>query len=124
MAYWGYHLVLDCAELDHAAITSYDTIYNFVKTLVKDIDMVAYGPIRLMKFGTGNKSGYSMFQMIETSNISAHFCDEDGSAYLDIFSCKPYDKEVVKQIAKEYFKPSHITEHYIERDANKNVELR
>ena len=121
---WGYMLSLDMARCCKIAIDNPTVIKAFTNKLVRDIDMVAYGPIRLMKFGTGNKSGYSMFQMIETSNISAHFCDEDGSAYLDIFSCKPYDKEVVKQIAKEYFKPSHITEHYIERDANKNVELR
>lgn len=117
-------LSLDMARCCKKAIDNPVVIKAFTQKLVRDIDMIAYGDTHLMKFGSGNKEGYSMFQMIETSNISAHFCNEDGSAYLDIFSCKPYDKEVVKKIAKEYFNPMSITEHYIERDANKNVELK
>ena len=73
MAYWGYHLVLDCAELDNAAITSHDNIYNFTKQLVNDIDMVAYGEPQIVNFGSGNKAGYTLVQLIETSNICAHF---------------------------------------------------
>ena len=116
-------LSLDMARCCKKTINCPITIKAFTQKLVRDIDMIAYGPTHLMKFGTGNKSGYSMFQMIETSNISAHFCDESGDAYIDIFSCKPYDKEVVKKVASEYFKPEDIKEHFIVRQAPQNVIL-
>lgn len=123
MTVWGWALSLDMSRCCRKAIDDPVMIKAFTQKLVRDIDMVAYGPTHLMKFGTGNKSGYSMFQMIETSNISAHFCDESGDCYIDIFSCKPYDKEIVKKIVKEYFKPMAIKEHYIERQATEIVEL-
>jgi hypothetical protein len=39
--YWGYHLMLDCSGC--TKIDSKENIYNFVKDLVKRIDMTAHG---------------------------------------------------------------------------------
>lgn len=121
MAYWGYHLVLDCAHCDPVAINDYDTIYNFVKTLVKDIDMVAYGEPQIVSFGSGNKAGYTLVQLIETSNICAHFVPDDlegGNAmYLDVFSCKEYDDEVVVDLVKKFFGARKVRASYLTRQA-------
>jgi hypothetical protein len=121
MAYWGYHLLLDCAELDHTAITSHDTIYNFTKKLVKDIDMVAYGEPQIVNFGSGNKAGYTLVQLIETSNIVAHFVPDDGmggnAMYLDVFSCKEYDDQIVIELVKEFFGAKYVRPNYLTRQA-------
>ena len=121
MAYWGYHLVLDCAELNHEAITSYHTIYDFAKRLVKDIDMVAYGEPQIIEFGSGNKAGYTLVQLIETSNICAHFVPDDlkggNGFYLDVFSCKPYDPQTVVDIAQKWFKFEKYKTAFVERQA-------
>ena len=117
MAYWGFHLMLDCAELNHDAITDYQTIYNFTKQLVKDIDMVAYGEPQIIEFGSGNKAGYTLVQLIETSNICAHFVNENNTFYMDVFSCKPFDNDTVIQVVDKYFKPEKVRMHYISRDA-------
>lgn len=121
---WGWLLGLDMSRCCKKAINDPVVIKAFTQQLVRDIDMIAYGPTHVMKFGSGDKEGYSMFQMIETSNISAHFCNETGDAYIDIFSCKPYDKEKVKEVASKYFKPIVMREHYLERYAYKYVELK
>ena len=76
MAYWGYHLMLDCAGADHARITSGENIAAFAKTLVERIDMVAYGEPQVVRFGSDDKAGYTLVQLIETSNICAHFCND------------------------------------------------
>ena len=115
--HWGYHLVLDCAECDHNAITSYDVIYNFTKQLVKDIEMVAYGEPQIVDFGSGDKAGYTLVQLIETSNICAHFVNENDTMYLDVFSCKPYDGEVVVKLVAEYFGAKKIRKSYLTRQA-------
>lgn len=121
MAYWGYHLVLDCGDLDPFAIDDHTTIYNFTKQLVKDIDMVAYGEPQIVHFGSGNKAGYTLVQLIETSNICAHFVPDDlkdGNAmYLDVFSCKTFDADVVIGLVNKYFKPSTVRTTYLTRQA-------
>lgn len=116
---WGYHLCLDLAKCCPAAIRCPVTIAKFTKKLVKDIDMTAYGEPQIVHFGTGNKSGYTLVQLIETSNICAHFCEANNAAYIDVFSCKPYDIKVVEKIVSEYFDPTHCKKTYFERDADK-----
>jgi S-adenosylmethionine decarboxylase len=117
MSNWGYHLMLDCAGCSHNAITEYDTIWRFTKKLVEDIDMVAYGEPQIVKFGSGNKAGYTLVQLIETSNICAHFVDEDDTMYLDVFSCKPYDTDAVIKLVQDFFAPTHVRENFITRQA-------
>jgi S-adenosylmethionine decarboxylase len=117
MAYWGYHLILDCSHCEESAIRDYDTIYNFTKQLVKDIDMVAYGEPQIVNFGSGNKAGYTLVQLIETSNICAHFVNEDNTMYLDVFSCKEYDDQVVIDLVKKYFGAAQIRPSYLTRQA-------
>lgn len=113
---WGFHLTLDVAKCNSVSIRSKSLIYQFSKKLVKDIDMKPYGEPQIIMFGTGNKKGYTLLQLIETSNISAHFCEEDNGFYLDVFSCKEYDKKVVVDIVKKYFEPEYIKMNYFERN--------
>jgi S-adenosylmethionine/arginine decarboxylase-like enzyme len=119
--YWGYHLILDCGDLDPFAIDDHTTIYNFTKQLVKDIDMVAYGEPQIVHFGSGNKAGYTLVQLIETSNICGHFVPNDlkgGNAlYLDVFSCKTFDIDAVIELVNKYFKPSTVRTTYLTRQA-------
>ena len=119
--FWGYHMRLNVANCELDTIvgeSGRETIHDFTKKLVKDIDMVAYGEPQIVHFGEGNKSGYTLIQLIETSNIAGHFCDDSGDAYLDVFSCKQFDQQVVINLTEEFFKPSKITYDYTERDAN------
>jgi S-adenosylmethionine/arginine decarboxylase-like enzyme len=115
--YWGYHLILDSGGCDHEAITSYDTIYAFVKELVVEIDMVAYGEPQIVNFGSGNKAGYTLVQLIETSNICAHFVNEHDHVYLDVFSCKTFDPETVISLVQKHFKATTYNTAFLERQA-------
>lgn len=121
--YWGYHLTLDAPGADLNYIGNAGRIEAFAQDLVKRIDMVAYGAPVVVHFGSGNKAGYTLYQLIETSNISAHFVEDDGhgtgkgSYYLDVFSCKPFDPQTVVACAREYFGNTTETINFIERDA-------
>ena len=116
--YWGYHFQLDLRNCNENAIwPNEDKIYSFTKELVEAIDMVAYGEPQIVHFGTGNKSGYTLIQLIETSNIAAHFCDESGDVYLDIFSCKEFSMKVVMDLVKKWFEPEYITPFFRNRQA-------
>ena len=115
--YWGYHLVLDCGDCNNSQITDPKNISNFAIELVKRIDMVAYGEPQVVYFGTGNKEGYTLVQLIETSNICAHFVNENNSLYLDVFSCKTFDNNEVIETVKEFFGAKTIRITYLTRQA-------
>ena len=107
--YWGYELTLDCKSCDIDKIKDAEYIKKFVKTLVNDIDMVAYGDCQVVDFGEDPKvSGFSVVQLIETSLISAHLVNQNGDAYWNIFSCRDYDIEKVISLTKEWFSPKRV----------------
>ncbi len=117
--FWGYHLLLDCKSCDKAKITDGEYIRNFVKVLVHAIDMKAYGEPILEHFATHNPlaGGYSLVQLIETSDITAHFVDLNGDAYFDIFSCKPFDIAIAEKVVRDWFSPKQVRKVYLERQA-------
>ena len=119
--YWGYHLILDASCCDHDAIATREVVYDFTKELVTAIDMVAYGEPQIVNFGSGNKAGYTLVQLIETSNICAHFVPDDGmggnAMYLDVFSCKEYDDQVVINLVKQFFGAKYVRPNYLTRQA-------
>jgi S-adenosylmethionine decarboxylase len=115
--YWGYHLVLDCAGLNPESIRDSQNIHNFAKQLVNDIDMVAYGEPQIVRFGHSGKEGYTLVQLIETSNICAHFVEEDNSVYLDVFSCKTFSNDIVIGLVKKYFDAQTVRVTYLTRQA-------
>jgi len=116
MSFWGYHLLLDCSGCKN--IDSKDNIYNFIKDLVTRIDMQAHGePIIEYLLPGDPKQGYSLLQLISTSNISGHFMELDGTAYFDIFSCKEFDIEIAKSVVCQYFDPEKIRVNFLTRHA-------
>jgi len=118
---WGQHLVLDLGDCDRAAITSADTIRAFCKELVEAIDMRAYGEPIVEHFATHSPecAGYSLVQLIETSNICAHFADMTGDVYLDVFSCKAFSNETAIAVCEKYFKPKTVTQQTLMRTARR-----
>jgi S-adenosylmethionine/arginine decarboxylase-like enzyme len=119
---WGRHLMINAKACNKNLIGSYPNIYRFTKDLVQQIDMKAYGEPQIHHFGSGNKSGYTLVQLIHTSNITSHFCDETGDLYLDIFSCKDFCEYKAKEIIQQYFQPIQIHSKLILRDANHPME--
>jgi S-adenosylmethionine/arginine decarboxylase-like enzyme len=109
--------MLDCSGCEQ--IHCKDNIYNFVKDLVDKIDMVAYGePIIEYLLPGDSKQGYSLMQLITTSNICGHFMELDGTAYFDIFSCKKFDLLTAQNVVTKYFNPKKIRVNFITRQAD------
>jgi S-adenosylmethionine/arginine decarboxylase-like enzyme len=114
---WGKHLILDAAGCSPKRIGSSIVIKNFTNELVRRIDMKAYGEPQIVMFGTGNKKGYTLIQLIETSNIAGHFVEENNTMYLDVFSCKDFDAEIVKELVSEYFDAQTFSSRVLLRQA-------
>ena len=115
--FWGYHLILDCAGCNDN-IKDKNIIHTFVGELVKRIDMIAVGdPIIEYLLPGDVNCGYSVMQLITTSNICIHFVEQNNSAYFDVFSCKEFNTETVKETVKEYFSATSIKETFLTRQA-------
>lgn len=84
-------------------LLSIECIRDFIKDLVQRIDMVAFGPCIAERFGEGDEVGVSAVQLIETSSITIHTNDKARDIYLDVFSCKDFDENVVVAALEEAF---------------------
>lgn len=117
--FWGKHYLLDCAGCDKSLIKSEYNIKAFLKVLVQEIDMVAYGDPILAHFATHDpsKGGYTFVQMIETSLIDGHLVDETGDAYISVHSCKDFQEDVVKFVVNQFFMPESIKDNVVIRKA-------
>jgi len=109
---WGITSSIDIYKCDPEKIRSAEEIRRFVIELCELIGMKRFGETRVVNFGEDERvAGYSMVQLIETSLISAHFANLTNTTYLDVFSCKPYDPEIVKGFSQIYFGGSHSILH-------------
>ncbi len=101
---WGIASAIDIYNCDPEKIRNPDEIRRFVVELCDLIQMRRFGETTVVHFGEDERvAGYSMVQLIETSLISAHFANQTNTIYLDVFSCKPYRPEEVKNFSQDFF---------------------
>ena len=103
--YFGNHLILNLYGCDGDVIRDGLAIERYAVEAVNLLKMKAYGPPMVQHFGHESPitSGYTLVQLIETSNITGHFSDAKLSAYLDIFSCQPFDMVEAREHAADFF---------------------
>lgn len=115
---WGKHLILDVKGCNIQRATDPEYIKYFTKELVRTIQMVAFGEPQVVHFADGTDlAGWTVIQLIETSNIIGHFCDINGDLYLDIFSCKDFDETQAVDLVEKCFVPENIKLQVHYRDA-------
>jgi S-adenosylmethionine decarboxylase len=114
---WGLLSCIDLYECDPDIIRDAEAIKTFVVQLCDLIKMKRFGETKVVHFGEDERvAGFSMTQLIETSLISAHFANQSNTTYLDVFSCKTYDPEVVAEFAKKFFKAKRFRRQTIYRE--------
>lgn len=120
MKSFGYHLILDCKKCNKSKIKNLDNIRNFIYELLKLTKMKKWGELVVQDLQSGPKHlhGYSVIQLIHTSSIVCHFCNESGDIYVDFFSCKSFDNDTVINCVNKYFNPKKIKSQFIERNTN------
>lgn len=108
---WGQHLILDLKGCDVDYLKWKDNIIEWCAEIVDAINMTPHGAPIIKHFATHSHeaAGYTLIQLIETSSITAHFAENIGEAYIDIFSCKPFVEKIAIDLTQRYFFPQ-ITE--------------
>lgn len=113
----GQELILDLFGSDFKIITSKKKILEYLKKICKIIKIRPFGKSQIKRFGKESRwgEGYSFFQFIEESSISGHFIEGENIAYINIFSCKPFDAKIAKDFTKNFFKAKKIKSRFLIR---------
>lgn len=119
---YGFELIIDLHGCDVSKFnrTSLD---NYFEKLCKAINMVRceryfwddVGVPPEEKQTLPHTKGTSAVQFILTSNIVIHTIDELSTVYVNIFSCKSFDKKIAEQLTIEWFGAKKCSTHFIER---------
>lgn len=120
MTYWGYHLRIDASACEIAKAKSIDHVGQYNRSLLDLIGMRSMGAPWIEDCGPADRPdlcGITLLQPIETSSITAHFCNQTGDAYLDIFSCKPFETAPVLDHFRAWFGPDRLRYDYAVRQA-------
>ena len=117
------HLVLRAEVSDCPAEDSLHEILDWMKTLIKKIDMkLMQGPAISYVDQPGNR-GITCMALIETSHIVIHIWDEPnpGLIQLDIYSCKEFNLEIVMKHIKEYFNVLNMQYKFLDRTSGMKI---
>lgn len=101
---WGQLTIIDLSECEEKFLKDKEYLEEFFLKLCGKIEMKAVGEPIVKRFGNKEFEGFSGVQLIETSSISVHLDEVGKRAFIDIFSCKEFDKDVAEEFSKEYFK--------------------
>jgi spermidine synthase len=114
---FGWELQLDLYGCDIEAISTEKTIQRYARELCDVIDMKPYGPPQTPYFGENSEitKGYSLLQFIETSSLTGHFSEGTGAAYINIFSCKYYDRKLAAEFSKQFFGAERVAARFVTR---------
>jgi S-adenosylmethionine/arginine decarboxylase-like enzyme len=114
---FGFELILDCYDCDITIISSKEKLEEYARKLCEVIDMKPYGNPIVEYFGLSepHTKGYSIVQLIETSSITGHFSEYWGNAYINIFSCKPFEWERAEAFTKDFFGVEVMKSQFLKR---------
>ena len=101
---WWIHCGVDVYQCNPESIRDAGVIKKYVAELCRLIEMKTYGETQVVHFWEDERvAWYSMTQLIETSLISGHFANESNAIYIDVFSCKYYDPDIVARFTTDFF---------------------
>ena len=114
---YGMELIMDLFDCDPKILASKKKLREFIVKICQLIKMKRYKEPLIERFGFGVDftAGYSIAQLVETSLVSGHFSDLWKSAYVNIFSCKPFDTKKAKAFTKSFFKAKRIKSRFLIR---------
>lgn len=121
-SYYGKEIIIDMHECDSKMFTR-KHIRNYFKKICDLIDMERcklcwwddlYTPEN-EKETEPHLVGTTAIQFIKTSNITIHTLDILRSVYLNIFSCKDFDEQIVMRFSEKWFEGNIVNKKIIWR---------
>lgn len=96
-----YHIICDLAECTKN-LNSTEKIHEFLTEVVKKVHMhILKGP--LISPGIPENPGISGVILVDFSHISVHTFIRHNEALIDVFSCKPFERNPMVDYCCEFF---------------------
>ena len=116
----GSHLILDCLGGSAGLLSDKVYVSQVLEELVNMLQMrKLINPIVVHCDNADHdwdKGGVSGFVIIAESHISIHTFPDAGLLTADVYSCKPFDEDLVKDFVKTSFKISKVQSKLIGRE--------
>lgn len=116
MAY-GPHLVVDAYGCDYDALASLHAVHDLLAALPMAIDMEIIRPPLVQAYlrPPDPEWGVTGDVIIATSHVAIHTYPEKKTAFLDVFSCKPFDVEKAIDLIRDWLEPREFDHQVLER---------
>ena len=116
-SYFGPHLMLDLSECDQERISDLDFIFSFLNSLPDKIGMSKITQPYVFPYSgkIPEDKGITGFVIIAESHLSIHTFVDKGYAFVDLFSCKPFDTDVARDLIVEAFASRKPEVYMVER---------
>lgn len=119
---YGYELIMDLHGCDVSKFNR-TSLNDYFEKVCKAIDMKKCdlyfwddeGLPPEKRQTLAHTKGTSAVQFILTSTIVVHTLDMLGAVYVNIFSCKAFEREIAEEVTKEWFGANGCRTHFIER---------
>lgn len=110
-AVFGPHLMLDLNQCNEHRLSDFNLVFDILNTLPQKIGMTMITPPYVFKYSglVPEDKGITGFVVIAESHISIHTFQEKRFAFIDLFSCKPFDCEYVQRFLIEAFESKKPT---------------
>ena len=109
---YGIHLMLRVGDVEHrTALADPPTVSAFLRSLVDEVGMsILAGPLVETEPGGPERFGVSGVVILQESHAAIHTYPELGQAFLDVFSCRPFEPAIVRRVTTQFFGQHRVLE--------------
>lgn len=114
---YGPHLMLDLNDCDPRILDDLDLCFKFLDAVPEKLSMTKITSPYVFRYAglVPEEQGITGVVVIAESHVSLHTYPIKHYAFVDIFSCKPFEVEMAKQFCAEYFSSKTNTDHLVVR---------
>lgn len=115
--FFGPHLTLDLNDCNADKLRDFDLVFDVLNRLPEEIGMTRITQPYVFKYAglVPEDKGITGFVVIAESHISIHTFEFKNYAFIDLFSCKPFDYEYAEAYLIEAFESQTPTSHVVKR---------
>lgn len=103
---YGPHFMLDLGDADSTILNDLDACFNLLNQLPQMIKMTKITQPYVFRYNANvpEDDGITGVVIIAESHISLHTYPNKNYAFMDIFSCKPFNVEHARDFVIDFFK--------------------
>ena len=120
---FGYLMTLDLYGCKEGACDDLSLCYNFLEDIVVKLKMTKQSPPFIFRSDATlypEKAGLSGWVPIIESGIQIHTLVPKNFISIDVYSCKKFSTENMKEYVQDYFKCQEVEMSYVERGLKYN----